>query len=219
MVEVVLVSLAVSCLHYVERSQFGEDEIEQSAPLQVHKTTARRARHHYLVEFVLDAFAAHNLYPVGVAHQCVERFVLYHEVQLRGKPYAAHHSQRVVREGYVWVERRSYYAVLKVVCTVEGIHEFAEPVFVQTHGHGVDGEVAAVLVVLQSSVLYHRFARVVTVALLACAHELHLHAARQFHLRRAEVAEHSEPSLASESLLQFVGHAYSAANHHHVDVV
>ncbi len=72
---------------------------------------------------------------------------------------------------------------------------------VETDSHGVDGEVAAVLVILEGTVLHMGLAAVVTVAFLACSHKLHLKRTA-FDLGRAKVAEHRQVGLASQHGLQ-----------------
>ena len=78
---------------------------------------------------------------------------------------------------------------VEVVYAAEGVYQLAEVGAVELYGHGVDGEVAAVLVVLERAVLHDRLARVVAVALAACPDKLYLHVA-VLHLCRAEVAEY-----------------------------
>ena len=216
-VEVVLVGLVAAPLHHVERGQLGHHHLQQPGAVQVYEAPAGRRGHDYLVELVLYALAAHYAQPVGVAGQGVEGLVLYHEVELGGEAHTAHHAQRVVGEGHVGVQRRAYDAVLQVLDAVERVYELAVSVLVQAHGHGVDGEVAAVLVVLEGAVLHHGLARVVAVALAPRAHELHFERA-PLHLGRAEVAEHGEAGLLAEPLLELRGEADAAAHDDDVDV-
>ena len=93
----------------------------------------------------------------------------------------------------------------------------AEAVAVETHGKGIDGEVAPVLVIFERTVFDHRLARVVAVTFLAGSHKFHFQPFI-FHLRRPEIAEHRNVGLAPQLLLQGIGHLYAAAHHHHVDV-
>ena len=51
------------------------------------------------------------------------------KVELCGKTYATHHSQRVVAECYAGLQRRAYYAVLKVEHSVERVYKFAKAGF------------------------------------------------------------------------------------------
>ena len=106
-----------------------------------------------------------------------------------GKPDAAQHAQRVVREGDVGVEGGAYDAVLHIVHAVKGVYELAEAVMVEADGKGVDGEIASVLVVFQRSVLDMRLAAVVAVGFLARTHKFYLEVA-VLHLCGAEVAEY-----------------------------
>ena len=144
---------AVLLLHNIEGRHFGQDDIEQAATLQVDEPLAGVWRHHNLVQFHLNAFAAHNLDAVGHTLQCLESLVLNLEIQLRGKANATHHAQRVVAERDAGLQRRGYNAILQVGQSVERVYEFAETVLVQADGHRIDGEVATVLVVFQRPVL------------------------------------------------------------------
>ena len=217
-IEVVLMRAAVAGFNDVKIGKLGQYARQQSAAVQVDEALARRLGHHYLVKLLGYALAADNADALGVAPEGVEGFVFDEEVELRGEAYAAQHAQRVVREGHVRVERRAYYAVLKVGQAVEGVYKLAEARAVEAHGKGVNGEVAAVLVVLQRAVFYHGLARVVAVALLAGADELHLKVLI-LHLGRAEIAEDGQLGPLAEPLLQRLGYAYAAAYNHHVDVV
>ena len=78
--------------------------------------------------------------------------------QLRGKSHAAHHAQGVIAEGHIGVERGADEAVLHVEQTIEGVGELTEALGIEAHGQGVDGEVAAVLVILKGTVLNNRVA-------------------------------------------------------------
>lgn len=175
-------------------------------------------RGHNLVELLHDALAADNLDALGIAAQGVEGLVFDVEVELGGKPDAAQHAQRVVREGDVGVEGGAYDAVLHIVHAVKGVYEFAEAVVVEADGKGVDGEIASVLVVFQRSVLDMRLAAVVAVAFLARTHKFYLEVA-VLHLCGAEVAEYRQMRLASQLALEFFGHTDAASHDHHVDVI
>lgn len=208
----------VAGLNDVEGGKLGQQPRQQSAAVQVDKTLARRGGHHYLVKLLLYALPADYLYAVGVAFERVERLVLDEEVKLRGKTYAAQHAQGVVRERHVRVERRAYDTVFKVGQAVEGVYQFAETGLVEAYRHGVYGEVAAVLVVLQRAVLHYRLARVVAVALLPGAYKLHFHVLI-LHLGGAEITEYGQPCPLAELLFKRLGNANAAAYNDNVDVV
>ena len=82
MVEVVLVGAAVAGLHYVESREFGNDELQESAALQLHEATAGLRRAHNHVELVGNALAAYNLNTFGVASESLEGLVVDVEAQL-----------------------------------------------------------------------------------------------------------------------------------------
>ena len=70
---------------------------------------------------------------------------------------------------------------------------------VEAYSHSVDGEVAAVLVVLQSAVFDYRLARRAVVALATSTNQLHLGVVI-LHLRRAEVAIYGKMGAPSARL-------------------
>ena len=229
-VEIVLMRLAVSFLHHVERHKLWQNQLQQSAALQVHKSAAGMFRQHYLVQLVLYPLAADNLYPLGIALKGIEGLRLNVKVQLRGKPHTAHHAQRVVAEGYIGVERCAYYTVLQVVKSVKGIHQLAKPCGVKAYRHCIDGEVAAVLVVLQRAVLNNRLTRVALIALLACSHKFHLYfllclTVEVFHLGSAKILKHRQVSALAQLLLQSLRHSYPRAPHtsvgsyHYINII
>ena len=155
MVEIVLVSLAGALFHNVEVRHLGQYESQQSAALQVHEASARRVSHENLVQLLVDALGRYYLYALRVTFQRTERLIVDVELQSGGKAYAAQHTQRVVRERDVGIQRRTYDAVPHIVKSVERVNKFAETLLVKTDSHGVDGEVSAVLVIFQCAVLHY----------------------------------------------------------------
>ena len=222
MVEVILVGAPVLLFHDIQCSQFGQDDAEQSATLQIHKAARRCFRKDDLVEFVLDTLATHDLDSVGHALQGHKGFFLNLEVKLGGKTNASHHAQRVVAEGDAWLQWGGNDTILQVGQAIERVNQFAKAIFVQTDGHRVDGKVATVLIVLQRTILDNGFTGVVTVALLASAHKLHLVLCSllpELYLCSSKVTEHAQMSFLAYDALEFLGHLDAAANHHHIDIV
>ena len=222
MVKIILMCTAVFLLDDIEGRKFGQDDVQKSTALQIFEADAGMRGEDDLVEFVLDALAAHNLDTVGHPFQCLIGLLFNLEIQLRGETYAAHHAQRVVRKSDLRVKGCGDDTVFEICQSVEGIDEFTEAVFVQTDGHRIDGEVATVLVIFQSTVLHDGLTRVMTVALLAGTDELHLvfHTfLTKLHLRCTEIPEDREVGLASEHLFQFFCHRDATADNHHVDIV
>ena len=175
-IEIVLVSLAVDHLNAFQQGELRQDILQQPTFVEQHKARRRPVSHHDLVQLIGDALHRHDLDAFGVAGNGVERLGLDIEMQLRGETDGTHHAQRVVRVGDIRIQRRPDGQLLKVAHAIEGIQESAEVVFVQTDGHGVDGEVATVLVVLKGAVFHHGLAAVAVVRLTAGAHKLNLNA-------------------------------------------
>ena len=205
-------------LHIVESGELGQDELQETRAVEVVETRAGMRSHDDLVQFVLNAFSTDDLQSLGIPRQRLKGVVVDVEAQLGGKAHTAHHAQRVIAECDVGIEWRSNDAIFQVVDAIEGVHEFAETIFIQTDGHRVNGEVTAVLVVFQRTILHDRLSRVVAVALLASTDKLHLESPR-FHLRCAEILEHTQMCLTAEFLLQQLCHFNAASHNHHIDVL
>ena len=170
------------------------------------------------MEFAHDTLATDDANALGIAREGVEGFVVDEEIELCRKTHAAQHAQRIVGESDVGVERCADEAILQIIQAIERVDKFAEMGRIQTHGQGVNGEISAVLIVFQCAIFHMRFARIVAVALLACAHKFHFHVTI-FHLRCAKVFKHAEVGFLAQRLLQRVGHLYATAHDHHIDVV
>ena len=222
MIEIILMLTTVLLLYNVECGKLRQYYLQQSAALQVFKTNAWVRSHNNLVQLVLYTLAAHNFYTVGHALQCIKRFLFYLKVKLCGKAYASHHAQRVVAKGNTRLQRCGNYTILKVSQPVKRIHQLTESCFVQTYCHGVDGKVTTILIVLQCTILYYRFARVVTVALFPGSNKLHFvfHAfLAEFYLCSTEVLKHRQVSLLSHQTFQFFGYLNSATYNYNIYVV
>ena len=229
-VEVVFVFAPIAFFHYVERHHFGQDDLEQTAAIQVNESARRVGRQHDFVELIDDSLSGNDLDAFFVAFERLEGLFLNLEIKLSGKSHAAHHTEWVVAERDVGIQRRGHDAIFQIVDSAEWINEFAEPVRVETDRQRIDGKVAAALVVLQCTVFDNRFARIVRVTLLSRSHEFNFlfvpfglavfahHFVTPFHLRSPKVAEHA----AMGSLAQGLGIGFSGldarTDHHHINV-
>ena len=137
---------------------------------------------------------------------------------MRGKPYAAHHAQRVVAERDVRIKRSTDGTFLQVIQTVERVYQFSEACLVQADCHGIDGEVSAVLVIFQRAVFHYRLAAVVAIRLLACTHKLHFRIL-ELDLCRTEVLENRYMRTSSQLLSESLSHFNSASYHHYIYVL
>lgn len=66
-IEIVFMRTAVAGLYLVHNRQFGENQLQQSAPLQVNVATAGGLAEHNLVQLAHDTLTADNLDAVGIA--------------------------------------------------------------------------------------------------------------------------------------------------------
>ena len=115
----------------------------------------------------------------------------------------------------VGVARRADDAGLEVLHAAEGVDQLAERVAVERPRYGVDGEVAAALVILERAGFDLRLARIAGVGLLAGPHELDLDPPAADH-RRAEGLEDRDAGVQLGG--KRLGHLDAASDHHHVDV-
>ena len=149
---------------------------------------------------------------------------------MSGESHATHHAQRVVAERNIGIERRGHDAIFQIVEPSERIDELSQVAGVETDGKGVDGEIAAALIVVERAVFYNRLARIVGIALFACPHKfdflflplhlavIRLHLVPPLHLCRAEIAEHTAVCSLTECFGIGLCGFNARADHHHVDV-
>ena len=147
--------LAVAGLHALQRHKFGKNQGKQATAVQLHKSFARHRAEQNLIELVGNAFAADNADALLVAFQRLKGLIVDIEAQLCSKAHAAHHAQGIVAEGDVGVKRRTDGLVIEVVDTAKGIDQFTQSVGIETDSQGIDGKVAAILVIVQRTILHH----------------------------------------------------------------
>ena len=190
-IKVVFMGTAVARLNDVERGKFGDDELEQSAALQIHESAAGLRCHHDFIQFICDALAADDFDAFRIALQSLESIIIDEEFELGGKSHAAHHAQRVVAEGDVRVERGTDNAVFHVCQTVERVYEFAKTVGIETYRQGINREITTVLVIFQRAIFHDRFARIVAITFFAGTHKLHFQSL-VFDLSGTEISENRD---------------------------
>ena len=66
----------------------------------------------------------------------------------------------------LYTSRSGNNAIFHIVDTIKRIYEFSKAVFVQADSHRIDGEVTAVLVILQRSIFHNRLSGIALIALL-----------------------------------------------------
>ena len=156
---------AVHRLNVVERRQFRKNQLQQSRTIEIVETRAGMRCHKDFVQLVLNALATDDFQSLGIATQCLESLIFDVKPQLCGEAHAAQHTQGVVAEGDIRIERRTNDSVFQVVQPVERIDKLAKPPSIQAYCHRVDGEVTTVLVVLQRAIFNDGLTRVVAVTL------------------------------------------------------
>ena len=154
MIEIILMRPAILLVDDIQCSQFREDNLQETAALEVIEADAGMRGEDNLVELVLDTFAADDLYPVGHTNESIPCLILYLEIQLSGEAHTPHHPQGIVAEGDIRFKRSGDDTVFEVGKTIERVDEFAEALFIQAYRHSIDSEVSAVLIVFESAILH-----------------------------------------------------------------
>ena len=172
--EVVFVAVVADGFDAFEVAEFGEEEGKETCFLQEFETQGGVGGEDDFVEFGGDALGRDDAESAGVALDGVEGFGEDVELELGGETDGAHHTEGVVAEGDVGVEGGAYEALVEVADAAEGVEELPEGVVVERYGHGVDGEVAPVLVVLEGAVLHNGFAAFTAVAFASSADKFDL---------------------------------------------
>ncbi len=175
MVEIVLVRPAVSCLNDVESRQFRKNQLKQSTVMQLMEPDAGMCGQKNLVQLLCNTFPADNLQSFDIAAKGIFCLRLDIKAQLRGETHTTKHTQRIVRESNIWIQRRPYQSVFQVVQAVKGIYQFAKTFMIQADGHRIYGEVSPLLIIFQGTVFHHRLARIMTIAFLTRTNELHFY--------------------------------------------
>ena len=215
MVIIVLMRSAVPCFHLIHHYQFRQDEVKQTCILQIIKSTARMLREHNLVHLVTDALGTDNLQALGITGESIIGLIFYLEIELSGKTHTTHHTERVIREGNIWVERSGNNTIFHIINAIERIYKFTESLFIQADSQCIDSEIPAVLIILQSSIFYNRLSGIMVIALLTGSHKLHFHI-MILHLSSSEIPEHREICILSEQCFQ--GRSYLNTTTHHNDI-
>ena len=137
--------------------------------------------------------------------------------ELCGKSHAAHHAQRVVRKGDVGIKGGADDAVFYIVKSIEGINEFAKSICIQANRYGVDGEITAVLVVLQCAVFYNGLSAVTIITFTACANKFNF-LTFPLHLGGAKISEYAEVAFIIEFFGKGLSHCDAATNNDNINV-
>ena len=218
MKEHILVTAAIDGLNALQGCEFREYEFQQSASVQINESLGGNGRQDYLVEFFGNTLTRYYPYSLTVFLKRCKRSVINIEVKLSGKPYATHHAQGIVTERDFRVQRSTYNAVLKVIYASERINQLAKTLRVETYGHGVDGKVTAVLVILKSAVLYDWITRLTVIGFLAGTYKLNLQIPF-LDLCCSKILEQAHMGSASESTAVSLSHLKATAYNYNVNIL
>ena len=161
--EIVFVTAAFNSLNSLKCREFRKDVRKQLSLVHKGESYGRPGRREHLVELFSYAFYGQDGQAVCHTANRFHRLGNDAESELGraefcGKTNGAQHTQRVVRIRGIRVQRSADDTVGKVLHTAERIYQSAEILFAEAQGHGVDCEVAPLLIVLQRAVLYYWFA-------------------------------------------------------------
>ena len=208
---------AITGFNALQGNQLREDELQQSGTVQVYQPFGRDGRQQYLVQLICNALPGYDRDALLVAAQRLEGVIVDIEIQLGGKADATHHTQGIVTEGNVRIERRADVFFTHVLHSSERIHQLSITLPVEADRQGIDSEVPAVLVVLQRTVFHNRLARIVRVGLLAGAHKLHFRT-MILQLRRTEILENRKVCTTPQAFGKRLRHCNAAAHHYHINI-
>ena len=135
-----------------------------------------------------------------------------------GKPDTTHHAERIVTESDVRVQRCTDSSLFQIVQPVKRIYQFTETCFVQAHCHGIDREIAPVLVILQGAVLYYRLAAVMAVRLFTGTDKFHFRV-MVFNLCRTEVFKNRNVCPTSQLPAEGLCHFNSAPYYDYIYIL
>ena len=218
MVVIVLMRSSITRFHLIHRNKFRQDQIEKSRILQIIKSTARMLGEHNLVHLITNTLTADNLQAFGIAGKSIIGLILYLKIELSSKTHTAHHAEWIIREGNIRIKRSGYNTILHIVNTIERIYEFTKSVFVQTDSHGIDGEIAPVLIIFQGTVFHNRLSGIMVITLLTGTDKLHFHIII-LHLSCSEISEHRKMRLLSKYFFQSRSHLDTAAHNNDINII
>ena len=218
--EIVFMTAAVHGFHALEGRQLRQNLRQQFSLVKQAESQRRPGRNEHFVQLFRDSFLGEYAQTVGHAAHAFDALGNDSESQLRSgelcrETDGAKHTQRIVGIGGVRIQGSADNACCKVFDAAERIHQLAERILIQREGHGVDGEVAAELVVAQGAVFHYGLAGLAAVGLLAGAYEFHFVAAVAQH-RSAEITEIR--NLAAGGFSYCGCEVDAAAFDHYVDV-
>ena len=169
-------ALALHRLHALQGAQLGQYALKQAGLLHQLEGHGRPAGDQHLVQLFGDALDRQDTQTVGHPAHGFKRFWhdrkgLLGSGELGRETDGPEHTQRVVGIRRIRVQRGPDDARGQVFDAAERVHQLAERIRLQRERHGVDGEIAALLVVLQGAVFHYRLARFAPVGLFPGAHE------------------------------------------------
>ncbi len=153
---------------------------------------------------------------MSIALDCLEGLGGDIEAQLRGESHRAHHTQRVVREGDISIARGANCALLQIAHSIEWVDQFTKSCRIQRPRHSVDCEIAAALVVVETTLLDTWLARIGGVGLFASTHKLHL---ETIDVEHCGAKSFENRNLTTHLAPKCLGELYSAAYHHNIYIV
>ena len=217
MVEVILMCAAIDKVDSFHACQFRQYVAKQSAIEQKFPTNRGFRRSHDLEQLVLDAFLRYYFNTGRIPANGLEGFGVDSEIELGGKADCPHHAQRVVAESYVGVEWSADDLTVNIAKAVVTVDDLPEAVAIDAYGERIDSEVAAREILVESTILDNRIARVAAIGFATRTHKLEFEVS-MLHLGGAIVTVYSQRSMAPQSSRDSFGKLDSGANCHKIDV-
>ena len=175
-------------------------------------------RTHDFHQFIGYALTGDDADALGIAANRLESLRIDVKIQLCGEPDGTHHPQRVIAEGDVRIQRSADNAALHVANAVKGVKQLAIALLVQADGHGVNGEIAAFLVIVQSAIFHNGIAALAVIGLSPCPDKFQFPLAG-LDLGRAVGAENSQVGTLAQTVSHSPSHLDAAAHCHKIHIV
>ena len=163
----------IANFHPVQGRHFGKNELQKSRIKQQFEAHRGFWRLNDLIQFRSNSFGRNDLDALFIGVNRLKRGGFNYKIKLGGKTNGPHHAQGVVRKSFSRIQGRTDDFALQITQTVKRIDNVAKISFVQTNGQCINGEIASILIVFQTAILYGGLARIVAIGLLAGPYKFH----------------------------------------------
>ena len=218
MIEIVFMPLAINVLGPGKLDHLRKDDLQQPAFVQEIKSHRWFLTQQDFIQLIGNPFTAYNGYPFCAFGDGLPGFLFDTETKLAGKTDRTHHAQGIIAESLCRRQRGLDDLPAEVGDAIKGIDECSVIRFVQADGEGVDGKIAAVLIIFQGTAFHRGFTAVETITLFAGAYEFDLDIL-EFDLCRSKVPEEMHLGPRVEFLCRLFGQRDPVAHTYNINIL